>query len=264
MENFYDILGVDNNATQEQIKQAYRQKVKELHPDVNPSGEEELKSVNEAYATLRDDNKRAKYDRPKNSFSNFTMNNAFRDIFGEYAVHNNTNLPVNVPVDIMMRGGKVSSIVMVPSMNNEDHYIFPQMIMQRIHIEFTVPKHAYAGQFIIVTEAEHGHHGLGDFHLIIRPAAGNVNCEVIGNTINQQIELDVFDVMLGRKVDVLLVTGDKVRITIPPNITVKNTIRIANMGFYIDTANRGDVNLYVTFKIPELSDDQKKRLKAIF
>lgn len=64
--NYYDILGVDKNATEDDIKKAFRQKVKETHPDANPDdphAEEKFKEVNEAYQTLRDEEKKAAYDR---------------------------------------------------------------------------------------------------------------------------------------------------------------------------------------------------------
>lgn len=61
--DFYSILGVDKNATDSEIKKAYRKLSKEYHPDVNPDGEEKFKEIAEAYDTLSDKTKRANYDR---------------------------------------------------------------------------------------------------------------------------------------------------------------------------------------------------------
>jgi curved DNA-binding protein CbpA len=60
--NYYAILGVQQNATQAEIKTAYIALSKALHPDINPHGEELMKAVNLAYETLRCPTKRRKYD----------------------------------------------------------------------------------------------------------------------------------------------------------------------------------------------------------
>ncbi len=63
--DLYEILGVSRNATDAEIKKAYRHRARELHPDVNksPDAEDEFKELNEAYDVLSDASKRAQYDR---------------------------------------------------------------------------------------------------------------------------------------------------------------------------------------------------------
>ena len=62
--DYYEVLGVDKSASQDDIKKAYRKLAMQYHPDRNPgdkSAEEKFKEINEAYEVLGDEDKRAKY-----------------------------------------------------------------------------------------------------------------------------------------------------------------------------------------------------------
>lgn len=64
--DYYEVLGVDRNASEDEIKKAYRKLAKQYHPDLNPDNKEaeaKFKEANEAYEVLSDAEKKAKYDR---------------------------------------------------------------------------------------------------------------------------------------------------------------------------------------------------------
>lgn len=94
--DYYEVLGVDKNATVDEIKKAYRKKAIQYHPDKNPGdkeAEEKFKEAAEAYSVLSDPDKRAKYDQfghaglggqPGPDFSGGfgDLNDILRDLFG--------------------------------------------------------------------------------------------------------------------------------------------------------------------------------------
>ncbi len=92
MEDLYQILGVARDASQAEIKKAYRQLVRQYHPDTNqgnPEAEEKFKKINAAYSVLSDPEKRARFDQfgtadgGGNPFEGGFGGGGFGDIFGD-------------------------------------------------------------------------------------------------------------------------------------------------------------------------------------
>lgn len=104
--DYYEILGISRNASEKEVKSAYRKLAKKYHPDVNKSSDasEKFKDVNEAYEVLSDPQKRQRYDNLGSNWqagSDFTPPPGFENInfdfggFGGFGQNKNSYSNVN-------------------------------------------------------------------------------------------------------------------------------------------------------------------------
>ena len=93
--DYYETLGINRNANEEEVRKAFRKKAMEFHPDRNkePGADAKFKEVNEAYQILSDPNRRAKYDQFGHAgvnssggqgFEGFDVFGGFGDIFDDF------------------------------------------------------------------------------------------------------------------------------------------------------------------------------------
>jgi len=91
--DYYEVLGVNRGASDDELKSTFRRLARQYHPDVSkePDAEEKFKEINEAYAVLSDSEKRAAYDRYGHAgvntqgmpdFTNIDLSDILEGIFG--------------------------------------------------------------------------------------------------------------------------------------------------------------------------------------
>ena len=106
MNNYYEILGVSKDASQEDIKKAYRKLSLEFHPDRNPNGEDKFKEISSAYNVVGDKDKRKEYDAQLNNpfgrmggrqFHESNIDDLFSQMFGgRHGQQQRTSVPDKV------------------------------------------------------------------------------------------------------------------------------------------------------------------------
>ena len=99
MKDYYTILGVEKNATQDEIKKAYRKLSMKYHPDRNNGDDTQFKELNEAYSTIGDETKRRQYDLTRSAYNRFGG-------FRQYQKPTNVNVKISITLEEAYKGCK--------------------------------------------------------------------------------------------------------------------------------------------------------------
>jgi molecular chaperone DnaJ len=236
MKNYYDILGVQESSTQDEIKKAYRKLSKQYHPDVNPQGEEMFKEISEAYDNIGDENKRADYDnRRKNPFQGFDVGSGGFDI--------------NSIFEQMMNGGgrPTNQRIVVPdkiievTLNPVESYFGIKKDIEFVANIQCNPCQGEGGERKICTTCNGSGHiikvfGTGLFRQQVQTAC-NI-CNGSGSMLTQKCPICV-----GSGVNQ---TKEKLNINIPKNVDNGDFMRVRKKGdYYNQIKDRGDLILKV-------------------
>jgi len=285
--DYYAILGVERSADADTIKKAYRKLAQKYHPDVSkdPQGEEKFKEIAEAYATLKDREKRAAYDqlgrhapgedfRPPpdwgtrfggdfgNAFEDLDLSDFFEQFAGRGARgrRGGTAVPgqdyevtAHIGLEDAYRGATVDLELGVPEFDENG-------LMRRAPRSFKarIPKGATDGQRLRLRgQGGKGANGGpdGDLYLNIALRAHPL-FRASGHDLYLDLPLAPWEAVLGATVEVPTL-GGTVQLKVPPGTQTGQKLRLAGRGLPRPHGGAGDLYAIAQVAVPRTASERE-------
>lgn len=280
--DYYKILGVDKNSTQDEIKKNYRKLAKQYHPDLHPDddeAQEKFKEVSEAYEVLGDKEKKQKYDTFGSNYNfqgghnfdpsqyGFTYTTSgegsdFSDFFNSFFGSNG-----GFDINSIFRGGSSRaasrsrnkydtelSLTVEEAYNGGDKQVSLNIAGQRKTLSIKIPKGIFPGKKLKVKGEKWGIDG----DILFKIKIDDKDYQMDGLNLTKKVDILPWEAAIGTKIVVKTLDGN-IKITIPEGITGGKKIRLTNKGFKDMKGNAGDMFLQINIvNPPELSEEEKK------
>jgi DnaJ-class molecular chaperone len=279
----YTVLGVPRNATDDDIRRAYRKLAKELHPDLNPanrvSAEERFKKVSGAYGVIGDAEKRKQYDRgeidangePRRGFrrppgggpfdgraggprtpDDFSFGDIFSDLFGSMRGRGEPGSPFGV------RGRDVRYSLEVDFLEAAQGTKKRVSLPETGALDITVPQGVLDGQVLrLKGMGAPGRRGAepGDALVEIR-VRPHPYFKRVDDDITVDVPITIDEAVLGAKIEVPTIAG-RVQLTLPKATSSGRIFRLKGRGVHnTTTSHTGDQLVTVRIVLPETIDDE--------
>jgi curved DNA-binding protein len=291
--DYYDALGVKRDASEAEIKAAYRKLARKYHPDVSKEKDAEahFKEIAEAYQTLKDKEKRAAYDqlgqqqagqefRPPPDWqqrygeTNFSFDDLdLADLFAGFGVHGGTRgggsrahsmrmtgedfeIPVEITLAQAYHGTDIEMNLSMPE------YDASGQVRRTPHtVKAHIPKGATTGQRLRVPGK--GGKGLnggrdGDLYLDITLKPHPV-FRVTGHDLYMDLPLAPWEAVLGASVEVPTL-GGTVRLKVPAGARAGQQFRLSGRGLPKPRGSAGDLFAIVQIVVPDKPTEQERTL----
>ena len=279
-EDLYKILEVPEDASDEKIKSAYREKVKIHHPDKQGGNEEEFKRVQNAYDILSDEKKRKEYDMRRQfgygfdpNLGHFSMGgfgnlsdlfNAFRkgSAFHGMVKGRSRKYKFAITLEEVLSGKKATFNHKVQHPNGEE-------TEEQKQIEF--PKGIKNGLTYSISGMGDfppaGHNGVrGDVHIqVVYEHENDIEVDDAGNVI-KQMYVPYYDFLLGTTLEVSLIEGTKALVKLDPLSKNQMKFRLNGKGLPTNMGadERSDFFVIVNAQFPDkLSKEEEALLQKI-
>ena len=290
--DYYQILGLERTATAAQIKAAYRKLAHKYHPDVSkdPAGEERFKEVAEAYATLKDPEKRAEYDQlgQRRPGENFEPPRDWQNQFHESgAAFDDVDLSDLLAAMAAARHGRGRRAGEPLKKAGQDYEAKTEVSLEQVYagaevdVTLAVPEYDAQGLAHRVTRtfrvrvpkglqdgqrlrlAGKGGPGIGggkngDLYIMM-VLAPHPRYRVSGRDLYTDLPLAPWEAVLGGAVQVPTL-GGTVELTIPPATMAARRFRLARRGLPGADGEHGDLYAVVRIEVPKTVDAEERKL----
>ena len=289
----YEILEVSRNASQDEIKRAYRRLAKQHHPDRNPGNEQSegrFKEVQAAYEVLGDPEHRAQYDRfgaggPKPDFQSWggapppngvsvnfgdmgDLSSIFEQFFSQGRARSATRGRRTArPAQPAVKGGNVEHAVhltLEEAARGTSREVVLRLAAGAEHnerIEFRIPAGVADGQRIrIAGRGQDGPGGRGDLIVVchVRP---HPIFRRTGLDLTQDLRISFRDAALGTKLQVPGLLEGAVWVTIPPGTPGGTKMRLRGRGMRDERSGEtGDMYVVIRIEVPRQPSDEARAL----
>jgi len=293
--DYYQVLGVNKNATEDEIKKAYRKLARKYHPDLNPNDKEankKFQQINEANEVLSDPEKRKKYDQygkdwkhaeefekarqsrqsqqqwanaDTEGFSGFEgfgeegFSDFFQSMFGSSGRRRSTR-------DVKFRGQDYNADL---HLSQHDAYRTHQQTLKvnNKNVRITIPAGVENGQ--IIKLKNYGGPGInggpnGDLYITF-VIADDFKFKRLRNDLYATVDLDLYTAVLGGEIVVDTMDG-KVKLKVKPETQNETVTRLKGKGFpvYKKEGEFGDLYITYSIKIPaHLTEKQKELFREL-
>lgn len=287
--DYYAALGVERDATPEQIKKAYRKLAHQYHPDISkdPEGEAKFKEIQEAYATLKDPEKREAYDelgrRPAGE--TFEPPPDWGHGFGHGENFSDVDLADLLAAFAAGRGGArarrahrgqdVEAVATVTLEQVHDgaeidlRFSLPEYDARGLlhHVPRTfrvrIPKGAIEGQRLrLAGKGGPGQNGgpPGDLYIVVRLQPHPLY-RVSGRDLYLDLPLTPAEAVLGASVEVPTLRG-RVELRVAPGTASGRQLRLAQRGLPTADGGHGDLYAVVRIEVPKSPSVRERELYA--
>lgn len=284
--DYYEILGINKNATDDDIKKAYRKLARKLHPDLNPNDKESHKKfqqINEANEVLSDPVKRKKYDQygenwqhgeefakarqqqsrsantGRQHFSGGSDESDFSDFFSSMFGGSTSGSRTN---QAKFRGQDYNSELQL-TLKNAFTTHAQTLTINGKNVRITIPAGIENGQTIkLKGYGGKGVNGGPDGDLLITfSIANDPQFKRLGNDLYTTVNLDLFTAVLGGEITIDTWSG-KIKLKIKPETQNGTKTRLKEKGFpvYKKEGQSGDLYVTYTIQIPTNLTDKQKEL----
>jgi DnaJ-class molecular chaperone len=275
MADYYSALGVSKDASQDEIKRAFRRLASQHHPDKG-GDTQKFQEIQAAYDTLGDPDKRSAYDNPApqytQGFGQQGMPPGFEDVinqmfgggFNPFGFRNaaqpqrnrTLNIQTSISLEDAYNGKELVANVTLPSGKDQ---ILQIKIPEGIQ-DGTTLRLAGMGDDSLPNQPR------GDIHLTVSVQQHNIFHRT-GDDLNCTLNLNCIDAILGKNININTIDGRKLEVTVKPGMQHGQIMAAAGYGMpkMNDNRYRGRLLIHCNITVPtDLSDAQKQILKEHF